>query len=157
MTAQEIPLHFVPLELVKCIFEYKRFAIMNLSTGMQFFKVGRSLTTLPIIDTYLSFTFIRGNLHTVDISSTLQSRTGKYRVLQGNPCNENMIPAMRTTGFSLWELTYREFPVTLTGFGFAMYHEKTVLNWPVLWLVEIFVESQHFSRTNFPADCWEQK
>ena len=38
---------------------------------------------------------------------TLQPRTGKYRVLQGNPCNENRIPAMRTgfpamkTGFSL--------------------------------------------------------
>ena len=38
---------------------------------------------------------------------TLQSHTGKYRGLQGNPCNENRIPAMRTgfpvmkTGFSL--------------------------------------------------------
>ena len=28
--------------------------------------------------------------------STLQSLTGKYRGLQGNPCNENMDPAMRT-------------------------------------------------------------
>ena len=43
---------------------------------------------------------------------TLQSCTGKYRGLQGNPCNENRIPAMKTgypemkTGFSLWELTY---------------------------------------------------
>ena len=26
---------------------------------------------------------------------TLQSRTGKYRGLQGNPCNENRDPAMR--------------------------------------------------------------
>ena len=26
----------------------------------------------------------------------LQSRTGKYRELQGNPCNENRDPAMRT-------------------------------------------------------------
>ena len=25
------------------------------------------------------------------------------------------------TGFSLWELTYREFPVSLTGFGFTVY------------------------------------
>ena len=25
------------------------------------------------------------------------------------------------TGFSLWELTYREFPVSLTGFGFAVF------------------------------------
>ena len=24
------------------------------------------------------------------------------------------------TGFSLWELTYREFPVSLTGFGFTV-------------------------------------
>jgi hypothetical protein len=38
---------------------------------------------------------------------TLQSLTGKYRGLQGNLCNENRIPAMRTgfpvmkTGFSL--------------------------------------------------------
>ena len=53
--------------------------------------------------------------------NTLQSHTGKYRVLQGNPCNENRIPAMRTwfivmkTGFSL-----REFPVNLPGFGFAV-------------------------------------
>ena len=28
-------------------------------------------------------------------------------------------PVMKT-GFSLWELTYREFPVSLTGFGFAV-------------------------------------
>ena len=27
--------------------------------------------------------------------SALQSRTEKYRVSQGNPCNENRIPAMR--------------------------------------------------------------
>jgi hypothetical protein len=30
------------------------------------------------------------------IYSTLQSLTGKYRGLQGNPCNENRDPAMRT-------------------------------------------------------------
>ena len=59
--------------------------------------------------------------------NTLQSLTGKYRGLQGNPYNENRDPAMRTgfpvmkKGFSLWELTYREFPVSLTGFGFAVY------------------------------------
>ena len=28
--------------------------------------------------------------------NTLQSLTGKYRGLQGNPCNENRDPAMRT-------------------------------------------------------------
>ena len=60
----------------------------------------------------------------IDVAQpTLQSHTGKYRGLQGNPCNENRIPAMRTgfpvmkTGFSLLELTYREFPVSLIGFG----------------------------------------
>ena len=58
---------------------------------------------------------------TEKIWAALQSCTGKYRGLQGNPCNENRIPAMRTgfpvmkTCFSLWELTYREFPVSLTG------------------------------------------
>ena len=59
--------------------------------------------------------------------ATLQSLTGKYRGLQENCCNENRgslqwkqgFPVMRT-GFSLWELTYREFPVSLTGFGFAV-------------------------------------
>ena len=57
----------------------------------------------------------------------LQGSTGKYREIQGNPCNENRDPAMRTgfpcnlkAGFSLWELTYREFPVSLTGFGFTV-------------------------------------
>ena len=65
---------------------------------------------------------------------TLQSLTGKYRGLQGNPCNKNRDPAMRTgvpckfpvmkTGFSLCELTYREFPLSLTGFGIAVYLAK---------------------------------
>jgi hypothetical protein len=58
-----------------------------------------------------------------------------YREVQGlqrNPCNENRIPAMRTgfpvmkTGFSLGELTYREFPVSLTGFGFAVYQAVNI-------------------------------
>ena len=30
------------------------------------------------------------------VVSSLQSLTGKYRGLQGNPCNENRDPAMRT-------------------------------------------------------------
>jgi hypothetical protein len=53
---------------------------------------------------------------------TLQSLTGKYRGLQGNTCNENRDPAMRTgvPGFSLWELAHREFPVSYTGFGFIV-------------------------------------
>ena len=58
-------------------------------------------------------------------SDALQSLTGKYRGLQGNTCNENRDPAMRTgvlcneNSFSLWELAHREFPVSYTGFGFA--------------------------------------
>ena len=55
------------------------------------------------------------------MSSALQFRTGKYRVLQGNPYNENRIPLMKR--FFLWELTYREFPVSLKGFGFAVHHD----------------------------------
>ena len=39
---------------------------------------------------------------------TLQSLTGKYRGLQGNPCNENRDPAMRT-GFPCNESRF--FPV----------------------------------------------
>ena len=56
----------------------------------------------------------------MEFQATLQSLTGKYRGLQGNACNENRDPAMRT-GVSLWELTHREFPVSYTGFGFAVY------------------------------------
>jgi hypothetical protein len=60
-------------------------------------------------------------------NKALQSRTGKYRGLQGKPCNENRIPAMRTgfpvmkTGLSLLELTYRNFHVSSTGFWFAVW------------------------------------
>ena len=43
-----------------------------------------------------------------EMVSTLQSLTGKYRDLQGNPCNENRDPAMRT-GVPCNE--YRVFPV----------------------------------------------
>ena len=62
----------------------------------------------------------------LDVSAALQSHTGKYRGLQGNPCNENRIPAMRTglqvmkTVFFLQKLTYREFFVSSTKFGFAV-------------------------------------
>ena len=58
---------------------------------------------------------------------TLQSLTGKYREIQGNPCNENREPAMRT-GFPCNESRYfpvgidlQGFPVSCTGFGFAVY------------------------------------
>ena len=48
---------------------------------------------------------------------TLQSLTGKYRGLHGNPCNENRDPAMRA-GVPCNE--NRFFPVSLTGSGFAV-------------------------------------
>ena len=41
-------------------------------------------------------------------SSSLHSLTGKYREIQGNPCNENREPAMRT-GFPCNESRF--FPV----------------------------------------------
>ena len=42
---------------------------------------------------------------------SLQSLTGKYRGLQGNPCNKNRDPAMRT------------------GFGFTVFLKRTDFNW----------------------------
>ena len=48
---------------------------------------------------------------------------GSTGASQGNPCNENRIPAMRTgfpvmkTGVSLWEFPHRDF---ITGNGFAV-------------------------------------
>ena len=68
----------------------------------------------------------------------VQSSTGRYRGLQGNPCNENRDPVMRT-GVPCNEnrfipvridlqgvpcKSYREFPVSLTGVGFAVYIKK---------------------------------
>ena len=58
--------------------------------------------------------------------ATLQSPTGKYREIQGNPCNESRDPAMRT-GFPCNEsrvfpvgIDLQGFPVSYTGFGFAV-------------------------------------
>ena len=60
-------------------------------------------------------------------SSSLQFLTGKYREIQGKPCNENRDPAMRT-GFPCNESRF--FPVGIdlqgkavscTGFGFTVY------------------------------------
>ena len=64
---------------------------------------------------------------------TLQSLTGKYREIQGKPCNQNREPAMRT-GFPCNESRF--FPVGIdlqgkavscTGFGFTVYIFKYML------------------------------
>ena len=59
-------------------------------------------------------------------TTTLQSLTGKYRGLQGNPCNENRDPAMRT-GFPCNKsrifpagIDLQGIPVSYTGFGFTV-------------------------------------
>ena len=66
------------------------------------------------------------NMHFKQIQPTLQSLTGKYREIQGNPCNENREPAMRT-GFPCNESRFfpvgidlQGYPVSYTGFGFAV-------------------------------------
>jgi hypothetical protein len=60
---------------------------------------------------------------------TLQSLTGVYRenpvIKTGTLQWEQGFPVMKT-GFSLWDLTHREFPVSYTGFGFAVHF--------VIWL-----------------------
>ena len=63
------------------------------------------------LGTYL-FTYVC----TIYLMKALQSRKGKYRELQGNPCNENRDPGMRT-GVPCNE--YRFFPVgiDLQGLG----------------------------------------
>ena len=58
---------------------------------------------------------------------SLQSLTGKYREIQGKPCDENREPGMRT-GFPCNESRFfpvgidlQGNPVSYTGFGFAVY------------------------------------
>ena len=67
--------------------------------------------------------------------TTLQSLTGKYREIQGNPCNENRDPKMRT-GFPCNESRFfpvgidlQGFPVSCTGFGFTVW----VVKFPILY------------------------
>ena len=77
--------------------------------------------------TNLKFFFIPGTeIQRSEIRTALQSLTGKYREIQGNPCNENRDPAMRT-GVPCNES--RVFPVGIdlqgnlvsyTGFGFTV-------------------------------------
>ena len=64
----------------------------------------------------------------------IQGSTGFCREI---PSMKTGFPVMKT-GLSLWELTYREFPVSLTGFGFAVYQSyafkgcislKTLKSW----------------------------
>ena len=72
-------------------------------------------------------------LHSLRIMHALQSLTGKYREIQGKPCNENRDPAMRT-GFPCNESRF--FPVGIdlqgkavscTGFGFTVYISQNEL------------------------------
>jgi hypothetical protein len=74
---------------------------------------------------FMTSFFLSDNLD--ESHSTLQSLTGKYREIQGKPCNENREPAMRT-GFPCNESRYfpvgidlQGFPVSCTGFGFAVH------------------------------------
>ena len=62
-------------------------------------------------------------LSLLDTLVALQSLTGKYRGLQGNPCNENRDPAMRT-GVPCNE--NRFFPVGIgsQGLGFLCMSRK---------------------------------
>ena len=54
------------------------------------------LPELPSHFTTKTITNIRKKSGDFNNFNTLQSLTGKYRGLQGNPCNENRDPAMRT-------------------------------------------------------------
>ena len=93
------------------------FTVTPLSTG----KYHKQLNVIKIIfhcgcytlmnsnGRYYSYTAITG------LQEILVMKTGTLQWEQG-------FPVMKT-GFSLWELTYREFPVSLTGFGFAVYFD----------------------------------
>ena len=62
--------------------------------------------------------------------NTLQSLTGKYREIQGNPYNENRDPAMKTGvpcneyRFFSVGIDLQGFLVSYTGFGFAVQIKK---------------------------------
>ena len=69
-----------------------------------------------------------------NFTHTLQSLTGKYREIQGKPCNENRDPAMRT-GFPCIEsrsflvgIDLQEKAVSCTGFGFTVYISQNELD-----------------------------
>ena len=65
--------------------------------------------------------------------STLQSLTGKYRGLQGNPCNEKRNLTMKAdvpcneNRFSLWEVAHKKFPVSYTGVRFAVWLDFSII------------------------------
>ena len=70
--------------------------------------------------------FLKKNNVVIFNVTTLQSLTGKYREIQGKPCNQNREPAMRP-GFPCNESRF--FPVGIdlqgkavscTGFGFTV-------------------------------------
>ena len=68
---------------------------------------------------------------------TLQSLTGKYREIQGNSCNENKDPAMKTGvlcneyRFVPVGIDLQGFPVSFTGFGFAVWYTFLTIQYTV--------------------------
>ena len=60
----------------------------------------------------------------------MQSLTGKYWSLQGNPCNENRVPAMRT-GVPCNENRFFPVRIALQGLGL---HKGTIWQFPVQWI-----------------------
>ena len=67
-------------------------------------NVAKKWTLLMLVSQYQILVLKLSLIYMVSLSgdplkheyTTLQSLTGKYRGLQGNPCNENRDPAMRT-------------------------------------------------------------
>jgi len=80
---------------------------------------------------------------TIEIQIKLQSLTGKYRGLQGNPCNENRDPAIRT-GVPCNE--NRFFPVGIgsQGVPFELYRV-----WFAVWKRNGFRNCQANKESNF--------
>jgi hypothetical protein len=60
----------------------------------------------------------------------MQSLTGKYWSLQGNLCNENRVPAMRT-GVPCNENRFFPVRIALQGLGL---HKGTIWQFPVQWI-----------------------
>ena len=63
----------------------------------------------------------------------LQSLTGKYRELQGKPCNENREPAMRT-GFTVMKILVIAYPKHLILLVVSKYLDEHLLQIDLLVL-----------------------